>query len=332
MLFIVNLSFYEAALTALVVLGTGAGAQQLDPITEWATNASYTSVIRQNVVYQKTDSVELRLDVITLGGLPSAKPVVIYFHGGGWVAGAKEGSLLRTLPYLARGVDVVNVEYRLASQALAPGAVEDCRCALRWVVRHAKEYGFDTTKIIVAGESAGGHLALMTGMLTPAAGFDNDCEVPYSDWQQDGPKDLRVAAIIDFFGIVDVPELLQPAPASADGVVLPMPRNFALRWLGDSPSRMDMAKRMSPLTYVRKDTPPILIVHGDRDPYVPYHQAMVLRDELDRAGVQYQLLTIQGGGHGASPPDAWSAQQNLKAHEAVFQFLEKAGVIPKKPN
>ena len=64
-------------------------------------------------------------------------------------------------------MNVVNVEYRLASVSLAPAAVEDCRCALHWVYDHAPEYGFDISKLVVEGHSAGGHLSLMTGMLTP---------------------------------------------------------------------------------------------------------------------------------------------------------------------
>jgi acetyl esterase/lipase len=307
-----------AALTVQVSL-----AQQLDPISQWATNTSYEGGLRQNIVYQKAGGIDLRLDVLSPGG-PGLKPVVIYFHGGGWVEGDKEGSLLRTLPYLAWGFDVVNVEYRLGSQALAPAAVEDGRCALHWVAREAKHYGFDTARIIVAGESAGGHLALMTGMLTTAAGFDNSCEVGPDDWQLDGPKDVKVAAIIDFFGVIDLPQYLQKAPQS--GPVLPMPRNFVLRWLGDQPNVMDLAKRVSPLTYATKNSPPILIVHGEKDPYVPYKQAVELHEALDRSGVMNQLIKIQGG-HGASPPDAWTPQQNLEAHEAVFAFLKKTGVI-----
>jgi acetyl esterase/lipase len=334
MMFAMNLPFSHLFASLLIslsslLLTSSAVGQRLDPTTEWATNASYTSALHQNIVYQKAGSLELRLDVITTGSGSAGRPVVIYFHGGGWVAGNKEGSLLRTLPYLARGMDVVNVDYRLASQALAPAAVEDGRCALHWVVRHAKEYGFDTSKIVVAGESAGGHIALMTGMLTTAAGFDTVCEVPFEDWQQDGLKDVRVAAIIDFFGLIDLPEFLQPPGARKNASALPMPRNFALRWFGDSPNRLELAKQLSPLTYVRKDSPPILIVHGEKDPYVPYEQAVVFHEALDRVGAQNMLLTIQGGGHGASPPFAWSPEQNLLAHEGVFHFLEQVGVLSK---
>jgi acetyl esterase/lipase len=309
-----------------VLASPGSFAQQFDPIAEWATNTSYEASLHQNIAYQEAGGIELRLDVITQGG-PGLKPVVIYFHGGGWVEGDKEGALLKTLPYVAWGFDVVNVEYRLASQALAPAAVEDGRCALHWVAREAKNYGFDISKIVVAGESAGGHLALMTGMLTPAAGFDNGCQVGPNEWQLDGPENVRVGAIIDFFGLVDLPEFLQKSQGKESGTELPMPRNFALRWFGDQPNAIELAKRLSPLTYATKDSPPVLIVHGDKDPYVPYMQAVMLHQALERSGVMNRLVTIHGGGHGASPPDAWTAQQNLVAHQAVFEFLRKTGVV-----
>jgi acetyl esterase/lipase len=219
-------------------------AQHLDPITEWTTKISYKLVLHHNVVYHKAGGIELQLDVITAGG-SGVKPVVIYFHGGGWVAGNKDGAGWKALPYLAQEMAVVNVDYRLASQALAPAAVEDGRCALQWVYRHATQYGFDIKRIVVAGESAGGHLALMTGMLTPAAGLDNACEVPFEDWQLDGPKDVRVAAIINFFGPVELTEFIQTQSIQHDDVVLPMPRNFALRWFGDVVNRIELAKRLS---------------------------------------------------------------------------------------
>jgi acetyl esterase/lipase len=216
-------------------------------------------------------------------------------------------------------MNAVNVEYRLAYQAQAPAAVEDCRCALHWVVQHAKDYGFDTSKVVLTGESAGGHLALMTGMVTAADGFDNSCELPASDWSgQGGPADIKVAAIVNFFGLTDLPAELQP----------PHPANFVIRWLG-GPDRMELAKRLSPVTYVRSNSPPIISVHGDKDPVVPYEQAVHLHQALDRAGVKNQLVTIQGGGHGGYSAFAWSSEQNWDAYKKVFQFLDQAGVPAK---
>lgn len=186
----------------------------------------------------------------------------------------------------------------------------------------------------MAGQSAGGHLALMTGMLNTAAGFDYSCEVPFEDWQLDGPKDIKVAAILNFFGPIDVPEFLQPTSGEKNPDVLPMPRNMALRWFGGIPegAELELARRLSPITYVGKDSPPIITLQGDKDPYIPYEQAVRLHHALDHAGVQNQLVTIRGGGHGFTPPFAWTPAQNLTAHEAIFHFLETVGVLTKSTN
>lgn len=208
------------------------------------------------------------------------------------------------MPYLEMGYAVVNVEYRLARVSLAPAAVEDCRCALRWVIAHAKQYNFDTNKLIVTGSSAGGHLALMTGMLTPAAGLDRQCP---------GGEDLKVAAIINWYGITDVNDLLGG----------PNTRNFAVAWLGSQTNRDEIARSVSPLAYVRKDLPPILIIHGDADPVVPYGQAVRLHEALNKAGAANQLLTVPGGKHGQ-----FSRAEDMRAYAAIREFLAKYNLKP----
>src|SRR5690348_4239767 len=154
-----------------------------------------------NVVYERANGWEGKLDVYAIRG-QAPSPVVIYIHGGGWVQGTKEGSALATMPFIQMGYSVVNVEYRLANVSLAPAAIEDCRCALRWVIAHGKEmqYNFDTSRIVIAGASAGGHLAMTTGMLPASAGFDRMC------YTMDEPK---VSAIVNFFGIADLPDMLE---------------------------------------------------------------------------------------------------------------------------
>jgi acetyl esterase/lipase len=278
-------------------------AQQLDPVTTWATIAAYEYPVQPNIVYGKANNVDLKLDVIMAGPSSQKRPTVVYIHGGGWVGGSKERYALWTLPFLAKGMNVVNVEYRLAHVSLAPAAVEDCRCALRWVYRNASKYGFDTSKLVVAGHSAGGHLALMTGMLPEHSIFDSECP---------GKEDLKVAAIVNFFGITDVADLLHS----------PDLRTWAVEWLGSQPDRMALAKQLSPLTYVRKGLPPIITIQGDKDGTVPYHQGVDLEKALNRASVPNQLVTIPGGGHGG-----WSRSENVRAEEAVFQFLQAHGIL-----
>src|SRR6185312_5526893 len=104
-----------------------------------------------NVVYLTANNYEDKLDVYrSLSSEP--KPTLIYFHGGGWKGGfTKEQFSLWFEPFLFLGWDVVNVEYRPSSVSLAPAAVEDCLCALRWTIRNAARFHFDTNRIVVMG-------------------------------------------------------------------------------------------------------------------------------------------------------------------------------------
>jgi acetyl esterase/lipase len=259
-----------------------------------------------NLVYERANGWEGKLDVYAQRTAPNAppSPVVIFIHGGGWVQGTKEGSAIRgVLPYIAMGYSVVNVEYRLANVSLAPAAIEDCRCALRWVVAHAKDYNLDATRIVVAGESAGGHLALTTGMIPASAGFDRTCLTP---------TEPRVAAIVDFFGITDIADLLDGPNKK------PFPETwpYTVQWLGNQPNRADIAKASSPMTYVRAGVPPTISIHGDADPLVPYNHSVRLQEALQKAGVAHELVTVPGGGHGNFSPAEWQ-----RAFAAIEKFL-----------
>jgi acetyl esterase/lipase len=257
-----------------------------------------------NVIYERANGWEGKLDVYAIRG-PAPSPVVIFIHGGGWVQGTKESSALSALPFIGMGYSVVNVEYRLANVSLAPAAMEDCRCALRWVIQHGKEqqYNFDTSRIVIAGASAGGHLALTTGMLPANAGFDRMC------FTVNEPK---VSAIVDFFGIADLPDMLEGPNKK------PFPETwpYTTQWIGNQPNRMEIAKAASPMTYVRAGIPPIISVHGDADPLVPYQHSVKLQEALQKAGVPHELITIPGGGHGNFSTAEWQ-----RAFAAIQKFL-----------
>ncbi len=234
--------------------------------------------MQRNIPYLQVNSTTLKLDVYQ-PKTPQPHPTLIYFHSGGWVGGNKASELIQCIPYLKQGFAVVNVEYRLAKVALAPAAVQDCRCALRWVMRNAQHYNFDPDKIVVSGLSAGGHLALTTGMIPASPQLDSLCP---------GDEDLKVAAIINWYGITDVRDLL-------GGVNC---REYARQWMGNQTHRFELADRVSPIHYVRPNLPPILTIHGDQDSVVPYDHAVQLHQALDQVSVPNQLLTIPGGGHG----------------------------------
>ena len=238
-------------------------------------------------------------------------PTLVYFHGGGWVTGSKDQAVLEVLPYLAMGFAVVNVDYRLAQVAPAPAAAADCRCALRWVFRHAEQYGLDAARVVVAGTSAGGHLALLAAMAPASAGLDRSCP---------GNEELAVAAVINFFGVVDVPDLLVGAHA----------RDFATGWFTGAradagpvpPERLALARTLSPINYVRPHGPVVLTIHGDADPVVPYQHALRLAKALDAAGVVNRLHTIHGGKHGD-----FGGDDMVRSMRAVRQFLTEQGIL-----
>jgi acetyl esterase/lipase len=279
------------------------GFAQLTPSAAWATHAANEYQVIPNVTYLTASNYESKLDVYQRRGMTSPQPTVIYMHGGFWAAGNKEGSLMSLLPWMEMGWNVVNVEYRLARVALAPAAVEDCLCALRYLAAQAKTYNIDTSRMVVTGESAGGHLALTTGILPESAGLDRECA---------GPTPVpKVAAIINWFGITDV----------ADVVDGPHRANAAMQWMGGLPNREEVARRVSPLTYVRAGLPPILTVHGDADTTVPYQHAVRLHEALAKAGVPNQLVTIPGGKHGNFTPD-----ERTRIYVAIREFLAKNGL------
>jgi acetyl esterase/lipase len=289
-----------ALLIAIFLIGNGSAQQQ--PL-DWAAAASEKYLVYPDQSYGFFSGTALKLDVWQ-AQTKEPVPTVIYYHGGGWFFGDRTGALPYLMPWLVRGWNVINVEYRMSGTALAPAAVEDARCALRWVYRNAKQFHLDTDRIVVTGHSAGGHLALMAGMLTEDAGLDNNCP---SDPSYAEPP-LKVAAIVDWYGPTDVGDLLAG----------PDRKTYAVSWLGSLPDRDAVAKRVSPLTYVRAGLPPILMIHGDSDPVVPYSHSVRLHEALEKAHAPNELYTVPHGLHGS-----FGATANVAAYNHVWNFLEK---------
>jgi len=221
------------------------------------------------------------------------RPGVMVIHGGGWVEDDKESMVPDFCePFIQHDFVVANVEYRLAKSALAPAAVEDVLDAAKWFADHAAEYKVDPGRIIVMGASAGGHLALLTAMLPASAGF--------------GPT-VKIAAVIDFYGMADVPDQLEG----------PDRQPYAAAWIPPGPDRMALARRLSPLSYVRKGLPPVLAIHGEADEYVPYAKSVELIKALKSAGNDAELITVSGGKHG------FPAAQMSELWPQIFKWLKK---------
>src|SRR5215510_8729414 len=161
--------------SAMVVCLAAATFAQLSPTADWATHAQNQYAVAANITYLTASGYESKLDIYRRRDVQTPQPTLVFYHGGGWIGGTKEASFMSIMPWLEMGWNVVNVEYRMARVAPAPAGVEVALCALKFVVAQAKNYNVDVNKLVVTGESAGGHLALMAGMTPATAGLTNAC-------------------------------------------------------------------------------------------------------------------------------------------------------------
>ncbi|MGD0591265.1 MAG: alpha/beta hydrolase [Bacteroidota bacterium] len=308
--------FFPLFIMVLVVSCSVLGQTNVLDRDNWVDYASGEYDIFPNITYSMANNTAIKLDLYLPRDRSIPLPTLMLFHGGGWVAGQKENNVFQLLPYLSLGWAVINVEYRLANNSPAPAAVEDCRCALRWVAYNAKKYNFDLSKIVLTGGSAGGHLALITGMLPPNSVFDRQC--PTNDsirWNSGTEPQVNVAAIVNWYGITDVAELI-------DG---PNAKHYAIEWFGSMSNRKELAQQVSPITYVRPGLPPIITIQGDQDDIAPYSQAVRFHAALDNVGVPNKLVTIHGAKH-----DGFRKQALIDSFVTIREFLNKYKILARE--
>lgn len=253
-----------------------------------------------NIVYTMVGGWEGKLDLYRPSDGKTLTPLVINIHGGAWTHGVKE-SQRGFGSFFKNRWAVANIEYRMSPIAPAPAAIEDIRCALIYLIHHSKELQIDVQKIVVMGGSAGGHLALMTGLLGNDHSFDKNCS---------SVENISVAAIINKYGIADLTALGDFKKSKS-----------VKAWLKDNIENIDFLRTISPITYITKKSPPIFTVHGDADPTVPYQQSVDLKKKLDDVGVKNIFLTVEGGKHGK-----FLKEKNSEISAAMWKFLEEIGV------
>lgn len=209
-------------------------------------------------------------------------PLIIYVHGGGWSMGTKtEGALDCIIDARTMGYALITVNYRLAPKAVFPDFLYDVKTAVRWARAHAKEYGFDPDRFGMVGDSAGGHLTLMVGFTAGHPEYEGE------EFGWPGVSS-EVQAIIDMYGpsilTADKDELL------AESGVPPISLGGGGNANGKAPSIFDsaftsdprMLELISPITYVHRNIPPIMIQQGMRDPIVPMQHSTRLAEKIDR--------------------------------------------------
>jgi acetyl esterase/lipase len=237
-----------------------------------AFDSAKYGTVQKDVTYCKIDGQELKMDIYypTSGG---SWPGLIFIHGGGWTEGDK--APLPANPTEA-GYLVVSINYRMYPAYRFPAMIEDVKCAIRSLRAHAPEYNLDPERIALIGHSAGGHLAALAGLADESTGWDTG---PYQG------QSSRVQAVVDMSGPTDLtrdfPDWVTELKTNVFG---------AEQW-----------RHSSPVTHVRQDAPPFLIVHGAADAGVPVEQARLLHQALTKAGAQSQIIIVQNAGHGFEP-------------------------------
>jgi acetyl esterase/lipase len=264
--------------------------------------------------YGRADGKPLLLDLYLPLNPPAGKvPLVVWVHGGGWSAGSRRNP--PALPLLKHGFAVASVEYRLSQEAKFPAQIEDCKAALRWLRANAGTYNIDPDHVGIWGSSAGGHLVAMLGATGGVSALDGANK-------DNADQSSKLQAVCDWFGPTDFLQMdtqaagkgqfLHSAPDSPESHLIGGP-------ITDNPAKVAAA---SPLTYINakaakgegKDLPPFLIMHGDKDPLVPYAQSELLRDALQKAGADVTLQIIPGAGHGF---------RGTEPADTVVAFFEK---------
>lgn len=258
--------------------------------------------IEKDLEYVAGGHARHKLDLYLPAKADRRWPVIVWVHGGAWWAGSKENCMAAAL--VGRGYAVASINYRLSQHALFPAQIEDCKAAIRWLRANAEKYGLDGRRIGVWGASAGGHLVALLG----TSGDVRELEGKGGNLDQSS----RVQCVVDFFGPSDVTQM----GGRHDDDNSPEAKLLG----GPVQQNKEKAARANPITYVSKDDPPFLIMHGEEDRVVPIHQSELLDAALRRAGVECTFVRIPGNGHGG--PGFMSPENRKKIEEFFAKHLK----------
>jgi acetyl esterase/lipase len=244
----------------------------------------------------------LELDLYLPPAAASPPPVIVHVHGGGWRRGSRRHPLPRVGAdfygrLAARGFAVAAIDYRLSGEARYPAAVEDVRAAVGWLRDQAAEYGMDPGRVFLWGDSAGGHLALMTAL-----------------------TGSEVQGVVAWFPVTDLAGLASDV-AAAGGKPDPGPESREALFLGaPAASVPDLAREASPVNHAGAAAPPVLLLHGAVDDMVPPAQSIRLAGALTAAGATVELELVPGATH------FWNGAEDVPAIvRRSVEFLRARG-------
>ena len=250
-----------------------------------ADEPSAKKIIR-DLEYARVDGQSLKLDLFIPQSAPRP-PLVVWIHGGGWRAGSRKTPKLQALT--SHGYALASISYRFTDKALFPAQIHDCKAAIRWLRAHADKYGYDADRIAVAGSSAGGHLALLTGVSGEVEKLEGKIGAHFD-------RSSTVQAIIDYYGPSD---FVLRGKTQPDRAYTEKSGSFALLGgLKSGQPSVETERFASPAYYVSGDDPPLLIFHGSKDTTVLLDQSEQILSVYKKAGLDARLITLDGAGHG----------------------------------
>ncbi len=234
-------------------------------------------------------------------------PLIVYVQGSGWQKQHLYQNLGDLIRFVEKGYAVALVEYRSSAVAPIPAQAEDVKTAIRFLRKNAKQYRLKTDKIALWGDSSGGHTALLAGI----TGNDGPDTPDYGEYS------AEVSCIVDWFGPTDMVEMCKDL--SVQDHADPN-SNFGQAIGGYSAlERPDLAQKANIMSYLskEKDTPPILIMHGDRDHVVPFRQSCMLYEKLRELNKEVEMYKVQGAFH------SFGGFHSEGAQEIVLSFIKK---------
>ena len=259
---------------------------------------------KQDIEYVRVDGHALKLD-LHLPKTAARSPLIVWVHGGAWRAGSKGDMPLEAI--VAEGYAIASVDYRLSTEAKFPAQIHDIKAAIRFLRAHAGEWNLPAEKIVIAGNSAGGHLAALVGVSNGQAeleGTEGTCRDASSS----------VQGIVSFYGASNLTTILDQS--TPHGLSVRVPALDLL--LGGNPRDFPALTRLaSPIFHVDGGDPPLLLLHGDQDPQMPIEQSIELRDTYQKANLPVQYVVVPGAAHGG---DAFYDQERLGI---MVKFLRK---------
>ena len=251
-----------------------------------AADSNRWEVVR-DVEYARVGEQSLKLDLHVPRG-KSRPPLIVWVHGGAWRSGSKKDMPLGKL--VEEGYAVASVDYRLSTQAKFPAQIHDIKAAIRFMRGHANEWRVPAKKIVIAGDSAGAHLAALVGV-------SNGHQELEGDIGNERKQSSDVQGIISFYGGANLTTILKQS--TPHGLSVRVPALELL--LGGQPDDVPaLARLASPVFHVDRRDPPLLLLHGDQDPQMPINQSLEFRGAYEKARAPVQLEIVHGAAHGGA--------------------------------